>query len=210
MYSGSRTFEDLKSFAQANLDPRCSPKYMELCDGDNETKAEIEALQALSDTELDSKIEEKKRLVTEAIELFDQKDSELKEHHDKKKAEKDAIVKHIREDKHKGGLGLTLANIVQAWKKSGSPMGRGKKPLLLADTGTGTGTGAQEAGTCSPPNSDSSSKDMDELKQKLEVCNEQLQWAHKETAHMGQQILDLKTKLAASIAAGKEYMTAND
>merc|ERR550514_1280156 len=56
-YSGGRTFDDLKKFADENLKPMCSPAYLELCSEDKKT--EIATLQALPAAELSAKIAEK-------------------------------------------------------------------------------------------------------------------------------------------------------
>merc|ERR1719310_708009 len=57
-YEGGREYDALKKFAKANLKPMCSPANIDLCD--EEKKAEIAKLQALSTEDLDKQIEEKK------------------------------------------------------------------------------------------------------------------------------------------------------
>ena len=56
-YEGGRSYEDLKKFADENLKPTCSPSNLDLCDDDK--KAEIEKLQAMSADDLDKAITEK-------------------------------------------------------------------------------------------------------------------------------------------------------
>ena len=54
-YQGGRDFDSLKKFADENLKPMCSPSNIDLCD--DEKKAQIEELQALSADELQAKID---------------------------------------------------------------------------------------------------------------------------------------------------------
>merc|ERR1712060_730661 len=56
-YQGGRTYDDLKKFADENLKPICSPANIDLCD--DEKKAKIEELQALSEEELSEQIKTK-------------------------------------------------------------------------------------------------------------------------------------------------------
>merc|ERR1719504_3223 len=51
-YEGGRDFDSLLTFAKENLKPTCSPSNIDLCDDDK--KAEIAKLQAMSDDDLDA------------------------------------------------------------------------------------------------------------------------------------------------------------
>merc|ERR1719197_2309993 len=53
-YEGGRDYDALKSFADENLKPTCSPANIDLCDA--EKKAEIAKLQAMSAEDLAAKI----------------------------------------------------------------------------------------------------------------------------------------------------------
>lgn len=55
-YSGGRTFNDLKKFADENLGPTCGPDNLDLCD--EEQKKMIAKFQKMDVDELDIKIEE--------------------------------------------------------------------------------------------------------------------------------------------------------
>ena len=55
-YEGERTFAALKTFADENLKPVCSPSNIELCDA--EKKAEIEKFSGMATADLDKLIEE--------------------------------------------------------------------------------------------------------------------------------------------------------
>jgi len=68
-YSGGRSFDDLKKFADENLKPMCSPAYLELCSEDKKT--EIATLQALPAAELSAKIAAKEQEMKVANDEFD-------------------------------------------------------------------------------------------------------------------------------------------
>merc|ERR1711957_126033 len=55
-YSGGRTFDDLKKFADENLGPTCGPDNLDLCDEDN--KALIQKYSAMSEDDLKAAIAE--------------------------------------------------------------------------------------------------------------------------------------------------------
>jgi arsenate reductase-like glutaredoxin family protein len=56
-YEGDRDYDSLKTFAEENLKPMCSPANIDLCDP--EKKKEIEKFMAMSADDLDKLIEEK-------------------------------------------------------------------------------------------------------------------------------------------------------
>merc|ERR1719382_1183947 len=55
-YEGGRSYDELKSFAMKNIKPICSPANLDICDEDK--KKQISELQALSEEELTTKIDE--------------------------------------------------------------------------------------------------------------------------------------------------------
>jgi len=83
-YEGGRSFEDLKAFADENLGPSCGPANMDLCD--DEKKAEIEKVMAMSDDDLEAAIKEK----TDAIAAAEKK---FEEELEKLQASYEALVK---------------------------------------------------------------------------------------------------------------------
>merc|ERR550532_155848 len=62
-YSGGRSFEDLKKFADENLGPTCGPDNLDLCD--EATKTKIEGFLKMSVTRLEGKIRNAFRVVAE-------------------------------------------------------------------------------------------------------------------------------------------------
>lgn len=95
-YKGGRKFEDLQTFAAANLGPQCGPKYLDLCD--DAKKAEIAKFSAMSVAELDTFIQDGKA----KIEKFEADfktfvgtlDAQVKEAGEKK----DEIMPRLREE----------------------------------------------------------------------------------------------------------------
>merc|ERR1712159_951234 len=63
-YDGGRDYSELESFAEENLKPLCSPANIDLCDDDK--KKQIKELEALSASDLESKIAEKEAEAKEA------------------------------------------------------------------------------------------------------------------------------------------------
>jgi len=102
-YEGGRDFDDLKTFAEENLKPMCSPKNLDLCD--DAKKTEIEKYMKMSDSDLETEIEKKEAEAKEAEETFDAEVQKLQEKYEqleKEKTEKQAAVKA-------SGLGLMKA-----------------------------------------------------------------------------------------------------
>jgi len=102
-YEGGRDFDELKTFAEENLKPMCSPKNIDLCD--DEKKTQIEKYMKMSDSDLDAEIEKKEAEGKEAEETFDAEVQKLQEKYEqleKEKTEKQAAVKA-------SGLGLMKA-----------------------------------------------------------------------------------------------------
>merc|ERR1712187_1015678 len=112
-YDGGRDYDALKKFAKDNLKPMCSPSNLDLCD--EEKKKEIAALQALSAEELNSKIEEKKKELTEASEHFDAEVKKLQETYQQLETDKKEKIAAVKAS----GLGLMQA-VQAAAKKTGA------------------------------------------------------------------------------------------
>jgi len=110
-YEGGRDYDALKAFAKENLKPLCSPSNLDLCD--DEKKKEIGDLQALSAEALEAKVEEKKKLIKDAEELFESELKKLQDTYQKLQDDKDAAIKEVKSS----GLGLMSA--VLANKKKG-------------------------------------------------------------------------------------------
>lgn len=102
-YEGGRDFEDLETFANENLKPMCSPKNLDLCDGDK--KAIIEGFMKMSSADLDAKIEESEGALKEAEKHFDAEVQKLQETYEALEKEKTAKQKEIKDS----GLGLMKA-----------------------------------------------------------------------------------------------------
>jgi len=111
-YSGGRDFDALKKFAQ-ELKPSCSPANIDLCD--DAKKKEIEAMNALSDADLDSKIEAKEKEAADAEASFKAEVEKLQAQYQKLSKEKDAAVEAVKAS----GLGLLKA--VKAGRKKKQP-----------------------------------------------------------------------------------------
>jgi hypothetical protein len=110
-YSGGRDLEALKAYA-SGLKPVCSPANMDLCD--EEGKAAIEAVLALSDDEIAKQIADGDKQIADA-------DTTFNDSLEKLQAQYQALVK-TKEDTiaavKKSGLGMLKA--VQAHKKKGA------------------------------------------------------------------------------------------
>jgi hypothetical protein len=116
-YSGGRDFDALKKFA-SDLKPSCSPSNVDLCD--EEGKAKIEAVMALSDDEIDKQIAEGDDKITKAGSDFDAALEKLQAQYKELVATKDDTIAEVK----KSGLGLLKA--VKAHKKKA---GAGKEEL---------------------------------------------------------------------------------
>jgi len=102
-YKGGRDFKALKKFASENLKPMCSPTNIDLCD--DEKKAEIEKLQAMSGEDLDAAIAEKEKLLTEAEETFKSEVEKLQNKYQELMAAKEKTEEDVKES----GLGMMKA-----------------------------------------------------------------------------------------------------
>jgi len=109
-YQGGRTLKDLQDFSKENLKPVCSPSNIDLCD--DEKKAEIATLQALSADDLEAQIAEKKKLISDAEENFNTALKDLQETYEKLQKDKDEGIKAVKDS----GLGLMQAVAAHAGK----------------------------------------------------------------------------------------------
>jgi len=108
-YSGGRDFAALKKFAE-DLKPLCSPSNMDLCD--DEQKAKLEELMALSDEDIAAKIAEGEKKMEDAETTFSTELEKLQDAYKKLQEDKEATIESVK----KSGLGMLKA--VQAAKKS--------------------------------------------------------------------------------------------
>jgi len=102
-YEGGRDLKSLKKFAKENLKPVCSPANIDLCEDDK--KKQINELMALSDADLEAKIDEKTKQQTAAEETFKSEVDKLQKRYEQLEKEKKAAL----EDVKNSGLGLMKA-----------------------------------------------------------------------------------------------------
>jgi len=102
-YQGGRTYDDLKKFADENLKPICSPANIDLCDDDK--KAQIADLQALSAELLNEKIETAEEEIETAESEFKVLLEKLQKKYEKANKKKEETLKSIKDS----GLGLMKA-----------------------------------------------------------------------------------------------------
>ena len=110
-YQGGRDYESLKTFADENLKPMCSPTNINLCG--NERKAEIKKFQDMAEDDLKKIIKEKEMVIADAEKTFKEEVQKLQDEHSKLSSEKVAKLEEIK----KSGLGLMKA--VKEFKKAG-------------------------------------------------------------------------------------------
>uniref|UniRef100_A0A7S2CGK7 Thioredoxin domain-containing protein n=1 Tax=Octactis speculum TaxID=3111310 RepID=A0A7S2CGK7_9STRA len=104
-YKGGRTLDALKTFADTELKPSCSPSNIDLCDGDK--KAEIEKFMAMPLADLEAAIEEKNAAIKEAEETFQAAGDALRKQYEALAEAKDASIEEIK------GSGLSLMKSVK-------------------------------------------------------------------------------------------------
>jgi len=109
-YKGGRTYDDLKKFADENLKPACGPSNLDLCD--DEKKAEIEKIMALSDDDIATQIEEGEKKIKDADTTFEESVKKLQAKYESLQKEKDATVAEVKSS------GLGLMKSVKAAKAS--------------------------------------------------------------------------------------------
>lgn len=98
-YKGGRDFAALSTFAQG-LKPLCSPANMDLCD--DEQKANIEKVQAMSAADLDAAIAAQDKKAKDAEELFDAELEKLQATYKQLQADKEAALAEVKDS----GVGL--------------------------------------------------------------------------------------------------------
>lgn len=89
-YEGGRDFDSLKAFADENLGPSCSYNNLDLCD--DEQKAEIEAVAAMSDSEREEKLKELDAKIEDAEETFKKEVEKLQKKYEQLSKDKDDTV----------------------------------------------------------------------------------------------------------------------
>ena len=109
-YQGGRSFDDLKKFADENLKPSCSPANIDLCDDDK--KAEIEKLQAMSDEDLEAAIEADEKKMKDAETTFEESVKELQAKYESLQEDKKKAQEEVKES------GLGMLKSVKAAKAS--------------------------------------------------------------------------------------------
>jgi len=108
-YKGARTYDALKKFIDEELKPVCSPSNLDLCD--DTKKSEINALFALNDAELATKIAAEEAKIAAADEKFKSGVEELQATYQKLMAEKEDTEAAVK------AAGLGLMKSVQVSKK---------------------------------------------------------------------------------------------
>lgn len=98
-YQGGRDLASLKKFAK-DLKPSCSPFNMDLCEGEEKTK--IEELMALSSSDLDTKITEGEKEISDAEENFKKEVDKLQKKYESLNKEKTEKITKVKDS----GLGL--------------------------------------------------------------------------------------------------------
>lgn len=107
-YQGGRDFDSLKTFAEENLKPVCSPANIDLCE--EEKKADIIKFQAMADEELDKAIEEKEAELEKAESDFNTFVEDLQAKYQEAMEAKDATLEAVK------ASGLALMKAVKAHK----------------------------------------------------------------------------------------------
>jgi len=108
-YQGGRSFDDLLSFAKENLGPTCGPANLDLCDATQ--KKAVEDAMALSDDELDKKIQEGEEKLTSAEDTFKSEVEKLQAKYEQLMKEKDETIANVKSS------GLGMLKSVKAHKR---------------------------------------------------------------------------------------------
>lgn len=110
-YQGGRDFKALNAFA-SKLKPACSPSNIDLCD--DEGRAAIEKLQAMSDEDLNTAIAAADKKAADAEELFKTELDKLQNAYQVLQDNKEATLVEVKES----GVGMMKA--VKAARKKGA------------------------------------------------------------------------------------------
>eukprot|EP00586_Coscinodiscus_wailesii_P006759 CAMPEP_0172483018 /NCGR_PEP_ID=MMETSP1066-20121228/9796_1 /TAXON_ID=671091 /ORGANISM="Coscinodiscus wailesii, Strain CCMP2513" /LENGTH=199 /DNA_ID=CAMNT_0013246633 /DNA_START=184 /DNA_END=784 /DNA_ORIENTATION=+ len=111
-YQGGRDYESLKTFAEENLKPVCSPANIELCDEGK--KKEIETFMSMADADLDAKIASEEKKISDAESLFETELQKLQSAYQKLMDDKDKTIADVK------AAGLGLMKSCKAAKAKGS------------------------------------------------------------------------------------------
>lgn len=98
-YQGGRDYAALSAFA-GKLKPLCSPMNMDLCD--EEGKAKIEKVQAMSDDEISAAIQEGEKKLADAEQTFKTEVEKLQNTYQKLQQDKEDTITAVKDS----GLGL--------------------------------------------------------------------------------------------------------
>jgi cytochrome c556 len=118
-YSGGRDLKSLKAHAES-LKPNCSPANIDLCD--EEGKAAIEKIQALSDEDINTQIVDAEKKMEDAETFFKTEVDKLQAAYKQLTDDKEATIAEVKSS----GLGLLKA--VKA-AKAKAPEKEGKEEL---------------------------------------------------------------------------------
>ena len=116
-YDGARDYESLAAFAKDNLKPVCSPKNIDNCD--DEKKATIAKLSAMSDNEIDGAIDSAEANIHAAEEKMNAEIEKLQQSYEDLISVHDLLMDEMKSTSH---LGLLKA--VRAFKKDGNGTGK--------------------------------------------------------------------------------------
>jgi len=112
-YKGGRDFESLKTFAETNLKPMCSPSNIDLCD--DAKKAQIESYSTMDADALNAAIEAEEKKLKDAEENFKAEVTKLQSTYEKLMAEKEETMNAVKAS----GLGL-MKSVKNAKGKAGN------------------------------------------------------------------------------------------
>lgn len=102
-YQGGRDFKSLKSFADKNLKPLCSPTNIDLCDDDK--KAQIKSFQDMGEDKLAEAIAVEEQKIEDAEKDFKEGVQGLQAQYKKMMMDKEDAISAVKE----AGLGLMKA-----------------------------------------------------------------------------------------------------
>mmetsp|Transcript_78838 Transcript_78838/g.178096 ORF Transcript_78838/g.178096 Transcript_78838/m.178096 type:complete len:167 (+) Transcript_78838:256-756(+) len=120
-YEGGLEFEDLEKFVKLKLEPKCSPKYPDVCS--KKEKKLLDEFMAMSDSELSDRIE----LMEGELKKADEEDQALLKNLNEQFYAKQAIRDEKEKVIRKSGLGLV--QMVLAYKLKGSKSETSKTEL---------------------------------------------------------------------------------
>lgn len=112
-YKGGRDFESLKTFAENNLKPMCSPSNIDLCD--DAKKAQIEKYQGMDADALRTAIEAEEKKLKDAEDNFKAEVQKLQSTYERLMAEKEETINAVKQS----GLGL-MKSVKNAKVKAGN------------------------------------------------------------------------------------------